>query len=174
VFLPVSIRVFAAVPNPVLMTNSYVILVELEERCVGFDLKYMSSSLEEFWLTPIYLPLWSPSPVLQLHWILIYQNWSLIGRSLLQMLTLMHCLHRCMLGLQLESSYAWWKVKSEIGPSSGSWQGVQQLEELMWTEAWNVRNEEGLLAVDNLLFEDQRRRKQVGRYGSEEIATHVS
>jgi hypothetical protein len=31
-----------------------------------------------------------------------------------------------------------------------------------------------LLAVDNLLFEDQRRRKQVGRYGSEEIATHVS
>jgi hypothetical protein len=30
------------------MYNSYVSLIELEEICVRFDLRYMTSSIEEF------------------------------------------------------------------------------------------------------------------------------
>jgi hypothetical protein len=47
-FLLASICVFAAVPNLVLRANSYVFLVELEERCVGSNLGYRLSSLEKF------------------------------------------------------------------------------------------------------------------------------
>jgi hypothetical protein len=48
VFVLAPIRVSATVPNPVLMVNSYVVLIKLEERGVGFNLGYMPSSYEEF------------------------------------------------------------------------------------------------------------------------------
>jgi hypothetical protein len=52
VVLLAPIHVFAAVPNPVLRvdscSNSYVVLVVLEERGFGFNLGYRPSSFEEF------------------------------------------------------------------------------------------------------------------------------
>jgi hypothetical protein len=51
--------------------------VVLEERRVGFDLGHRASSLENFnWLP--FIPLWSPSPVLQL---VSEPVWSLVGSN---------------------------------------------------------------------------------------------
>jgi hypothetical protein len=52
VFLPTSIHIFTAVPNPVLRANnffySYAILDELEERGVGSISGYSPSSCDEY------------------------------------------------------------------------------------------------------------------------------
>jgi hypothetical protein len=48
VALLVLIRIFAVIANLILRANSYVVLVELEERRVWSNLGYSPSSVEKF------------------------------------------------------------------------------------------------------------------------------